>query len=318
MSNVDNIRLRYFGLPNIQSISDFSEQTHISKYTIYQLSKHSEKHYKTYQIPKKNGKLRTINQPSRKLKALQAWVLHYILSNIQVSSSCKGFRKKTSIVDNVEPHKFSNAVLNMDIKDFFPTVKKTQVFSVFKSIGYNSCISTILTNICIHENCLPQGSPCSPMLANLISWRLDIRIQGFVGKRGITYTRYADDLTFSGLNPVKLIKIHSTIQSIIEDEKFEVNRNKTRMAGPAKAKNITGLIISNGDFGIGQKKAKLLRSKIHHLTFPKEQTNIQLLNHVKGWLYYLNSVDQKRLALLKAYIKKLLVKYPSTLISKLA
>jgi RNA-directed DNA polymerase len=317
MVNSDNIRLSLSGLPIIQDLDDFSALTHVSKYTLYQLSKNATKYYKVYSIAKKNGGFRTIAHPSKKLKGLQAWILFNILYKLNVSSSCKGFERRSSIKDNAEPHRFSNAILSIDLKDFFPTVERDKLYNIFKSIGYNTQISTILTNLCSFNGSLPQGSPCSPRLANLVTWTLDIRIQGYVGKRGINYTRYADDLTFSGLNPQKLIFIYPTIRKIIEDEGFKINTDKTRMSGTARAKIVTGLILSDSGFGIGRKKANELRSKINHLTLPSEQTNTKLLNEVRGWLSYLNGIDKKRHITLKTYISKLALKYPSTIICEL-
>jgi len=263
MSKKDNIKLNMLGLPVIQTIDDFSYITHISKYTIYQLSRYADRYYKTYTIPKKSGKLRTISQPSKKLKGLQSWLLVNILTELKVSSSCKGFEKGSTTAENVEPHKEANTILTIDLKDFFPTIKRKHVYNIFKAIGYNKTIATILTNICTFNGALPQGGPCSPKLANLAAWTLDLRIQGYVGKRGINYTRYADDLTFSGLKPSKL------------------------------------------------------RAKIHHLTLKKEQKNIKLLNEVRGWLSYLNSIDKKRLEKAQDYIKQLAKKHPKTLVKKL-
>ena len=305
------------GLPVIQSIDDFSVVTHISKYTIYQLSHHSDKYYKTFEIPKKSGGKRIICQPSKKLKGLQSWILVNILNKIQVSPSCKGFRKGSSTLDNALPHIGANTILNLDLKDFFPTVSTKQVYNVFKTIGYNKLIATVFTNICTYKDMLPQGSPCSPMLANLTAWNLDLRIQGYVGKRGISYTRYADDLSFSGLNPSKVVKIIPMIKAIINDENFEVNHKKTRIASSARAKIVTGLIVNEDSVGIGKQKYKDLRAKIHHLTLPTEQKNEKLLYHVGGWLSYLNSVDKLRLQKAKKYISELTKKYPTTLIARL-
>ncbi len=306
-----------FGLPVIQTIDDFSEITHISNYTIYQLSIHSDKYYKIFTVPKKSGGLRTICQPSKKLKGLQSWILVNILNKLKVSGSCKGFEKGTSTVDNALPHKDANAILTLDLKDFFPTVKRNQIYSIFNSVGYNKTIATILTNICTFKGALPQGSPCSPKLANLSTWTLDLRIQGYVGKRGINYTRYADDLSFSGLSPVKVVKIIPMIKKIIENEKFEINHSKTRIAGSSRAKTVTGLIIADSGIGIGKNKYKDLRAKIHHLTLPSEQTNTSLLNEVSGWLSYLNSVDKKRYLKANKYIHDLMTKFPTTLLSKI-
>lgn len=317
MEKTEIIKLNMLGLPVIQNLDDFSVVTHISKYTIYQLSEHSDKYYKTYKIPKKSGGKRKISQPSKKLKGLQSWILVNILNKIQVSPSCKGFRQGSSILENALPHIGSNTILNLDLKNFFPTITSNQVYNVFKTIGYNKLIATVFTKICTYEETLPQGSPCSPMLANLTAWTLDLRIQGYVGKRGISYTRYADDLSFSGLNPTKVVKIIPMIKEIINDENFTVNHKKTRIASSARAKIVTGLIINEDSVGIGKQKYKELRAKIHHLTLPHEQTNEKLLYHVGGWLSYLNSVDKERLKKAKKYISELTKKHPKTLVAKL-
>jgi retron-type reverse transcriptase len=317
MTKTDSIKLNMLGLPVIQTIDDFSEITRISKYTIYQLSVNSEKHYKIFTIPKKSGKLRTICQPSKNLKGLQAWILVNILNKLNVSSSCKGFEKGSSTLDNALPHKGANTILTLDLKDFFTSVQRNYIYNIFKAAGYNKLIATLLTNICTYRGYLPQGSPCSPKLANLSTWSLDLRIQGYVGKRGINYTRYADDLSFSGLSPAKIVKIIPMINTIIDEENFEINNSKTRVAGSARAKIVTGLIVTDDEIGIGKTKYKDLRTKIHHLTFPAEQANTKLLNEVRGWLSYLNSVDKKRNSKAKKYIVELIQKYPNTLVAKL-
>jgi len=218
---------------------------------------------------------------------------------------------------NAVMHLNKKNVLNIDLKDFFPSVHSKQIYNVFKTLGYNNLISTIFTNICTYKGVLPQGSPCSPMLANLTAWTLDLRIQGYVGKRGITYTRYADDLSFSGLKPSNVVRIIPMIKTIINDENFRLNHKKTRISSSARAKTVTGLVISEDRVGIGKRKYKDLRAKIHHLTFPAEQKNEKLLNHVNGWLSYLNSVDNIRLKKAKKYINELSKKYPQTLVARL-
>lgn len=317
MPKTNKIQLNLLGLPVIESIDDFSVLTHVSTYTIYQLSKFSEKHYYCFEIPKKSGKKRLICQPSRGLKGIQAWILVNILNKLNVSVSCKGFEKGTSIADNARPHIEANTILSMDLKDFFPSITRLKVFNIFKTIGYNGLISTLFTNLTVYQDVLPQGSPCSPKLANLVTWQLDKRIQGYVGKRGITYTRYADDLTFSGLNPQNIARIIYRINNIIEDEGLIVNKEKTRLNGSSRAKIVTGLILSKNSFGIGKKKYKTLRSKIYSLTKPIDKQNFELINQVNGYLAFTKSVDIIRYKRAKRYIEELRTKYPETFINKL-
>lgn len=313
-----NMKLYMLGLPALENIRDFSDLTHVSARTIFNLSIHSDKYYKTFTIPKKSGKPRTISQPARALKGLQSWILVHILNKLSVSEACKGFEAGSSTKDNAIPHIGANNMLSLDLKDFFPTVKRNQVYNIFKALGYNNVMCAMFTNICSFQGALPQGSPCSPKLANLSASSLDVRIKGYVEKRGIKYTRYADDLTFSGMHPEQLVKILPMVKHIIREENFEINPEKTRVAGASKAKSVTGLIVTHDAVGVGKEQFKKIRAKIQHLTLPSEQSNSKLLFEVGGWLSYLNSVDKKRLLKANKYISELSQKHPGTLVTNLA
>lgn len=316
MKNSDRIKLNLIGLPVLSSILDISEATHISIGSIYLFSKYANRFYCKYFIRKKSGKLREISQPSKKLKGLQSWILVEILNKVKVSESSKGFEIGSSTADNARVHVGANAILTVDLEDFFTNVRWQQVYSVFRSLGYNSLISTVFANLCTCDGVLPQGGPCSPRLANLCCWRLDLRVEGYTGRRGIVYSRYADDLCFSGGNREAVVKVLPMIKKIVSDERFSLNEDKTRIAGTSRAKRVTGLILADDSFGIGKKQAKTLRAKIHHLTLPAT-SSVSLLKEVQGWLAYLKSVDKKRLTKVKKYIEKLLSKNPNTLIARL-
>ena len=317
MSTSDTVRLKMLGLPVIESMEDFAGVTRLSKSIIYQLSTHADEYYKVYEIPKKSGGLRFIAQPGRKLKALQAWILVNILNKLTTSPACKGFEKGTSTYDNANAHIGAIAILTIDIEDFFPSITQRQVFNIFKAVGYNNLVAVVCSRICTHDGKLPQGSPCSPKLANLSVWRMDARLQGYVGKQGINYTRYADDLTFSGMTPGKLAGSFHFIKKIVNNENFNLNSSKTRLNGHLKAKIVTGLVVLNDGVGIGKEKYKLLRAKIHRLTRPSDRENFKLLSEVHGWLAYLNSVDIKRLNKAKKYIKSMKDKYPESLVNEI-
>ena len=311
-----NARLKLLGLPVIDDVNDLSNYTNLSKHIIFQFSKNSSSYYKEYEIPKKAGGARTIYQPCKSLKGLQSWILINILNKLKGSNASKGFEKGLSLNDNVIPHISSNVILNLDLKDFFPSIGANRVFNIFYSIGYNKTISTIFTNLCTYNDSLPQGSPCSPKLANLICWNLDKRIQGFVGKRGIIYTRYADDLTFSGLIPQRVINILPIVKIIIGDENFKINSKKTRFVGLSRKREITGLILYKKTYGVGREKYRNLRPKIYNLIkFDKDDmTQNKNLSHISGWLSYIKSVDKKRHNLLIKYIEKLQNDFPNKLI----
>ncbi|WP_239586916.1 retron St85 family RNA-directed DNA polymerase [Citrobacter freundii] len=290
-----------------------SKATRISVETLRLLIYRADFRYKIYSIKKKDShKVRTIYQPSRELKALQGWVLCNILDKLSSSPFSIGFEKHQSILNNATPHIGANFILNIDLEDFFPSLTAKKVFGVYHSLGYNRAISSCLTKICCYQNLLPQGAPSSPKLANLICSKLDYRIQGYAGSRGLIYTRYADDLTLSAQSMKKVLKAKDFLFSIIPTEDLVINTKKTCISGPRSQKKVTGLVISQEKAGVGRLKYKELRAKIHHVFAGRSQE----IEHVRGWLSFLSSVDLKSYRRLLVYISKLEKKYGLNPLSK--
>ena len=313
---LETVKLQIHGLPVLKNLDDLSTLTRISKKTLYKCSFKSDYQYREVSIPKKNGENRNLSIPSRTLKALQAWILRNILDKLHSSSSSIGFERGHSIRENALEHIGANAMLNLDFADFYDHIKSVHVFNLFRKVGYNNLISTILSNICTYKGRLPQGSPCSPKIANLYCIRLDKRIQNYVGPKGLKYTRYADDITISGSDDRAVARILNLVKSIISDEKLKVNEDKTRISGFGSQKTVTGLVVTESDVGIGTVKYKVLRSKFHHLaTKPTNQVNDAEINHCRGWLAYLYDVDRKRHIKFVKYISKLKDKYPHSIIA---
>lgn len=304
---LNTFRLRHLGLPVMNNLNDMSKATRLSSETLRLMIYRADFRYRIYSIEKKGPvkKMRTIYQPSRELKALQGWVLRNILDKLSSSPFSIGFEKNQSILNNATPHMGANFMLNIDLEDFFPSLTADKVFGVFHSLGYNRLVSSCLTKICCYRNLLPQGAPSSPKLANLICSKLDYRIQGYAGSRGLIYTRYADDLTLSAQSMKKVVKAKDFLISIIPTEGLKVNALKTCISGPRSQKKVTGLVISQEKVGIGRLKYKEIRAKIHHI-FTGRSMEVE---HVKGWLSFISSVDSKSHKRLTAYIGKLEKKY---------
>lgn len=301
-------RLKNLGLPAMTSIDDFAFMTKLSLGQIKQLSYYSDLFYSVYSLPKVNGGRRIIAQPSRSLKAVQAWILRNILDKLRSSQYSKGFERGCSILDNAKPHIGANYILSIDLENFFPSIKASKVYGVFRSIGYNKEMSILLTNICVYDGSLPQGAPTSPKLANLICSNLDARIQGYAGPRGITYTRYADDITLSGQSASKIQRANQFINIIISGEELKINSSKTRLCGTRRQKKITGLILNENGVGIGREKLKELRAKLHYLYLGKNDN----FDHVNGLLSFVSSVDRKMYNKLYVYIYKLNERFPDS------
>lgn len=306
-------RLKNIGLPVIKNIDDLAHFTRLSSTKLSHLSNSAKYLYKVYNLPKKSGGFRVIAQPSRELKAVQAWILRNILDKLTSSNCSKGFEIGSSILDNAKPHIGSNYILNIDLKDFFPSIPANKVYSIFSSLGYEKKVCIFLTNFCVYNGFLPQGAPTSPKLANLICSKLDSRIQGYTGPRGLTYTRYADDITISANTIKKIINARDFIETIIKNENLCINKKKTQISGVRKAKKVTGLIVNQSTVGIGREKYRKIRAEIYHVYLGK-RTDI---NRINGHLAFVNSVDKKMYNKLVNYLLDLNKKNPNSLLKDL-
>lgn len=309
-NSTDRSRLKNLGLPPITNISELSSQMRLSKGLLQKLYYKSDEHYKVYLLDKKSGGKREIAQPSRAMKAVQSWILRKILNRLTSSQNSKGFEIGESILSNASPHVGAHVLLNIDLEDFFHTIPASHVYSIFYSIGYNKLISHMLTNLCTFNGRLPQGAPTSPKLSNLACQRLDSRIQGYAGVKGIIYTRYADDITLSALNESKIRKAKSMIEEIIINEGFIINNKKTKICGTRKRKEVTGLVISKDSVGIGREKYRKMRTEIYTMLRSKPEK----LNQVNGWLAFIKSVDVTNYNRLKKYILTLQVVFPNNVL----
>lgn len=155
--------------------------------------------YTTFSLPKKSGGIRTICAPITALKIIQQ-KLHQVLQMVyDPKPAAQGFLMGRSIITNAQRHVGKRFVLNIDLLDFFPSINFGRVRGLFLSKPYSlpENVATILTQICCHENFLPQGAPTSPIVSNMICRKLDSQLQRIAKEYRCTYTRYADDITFS-------------------------------------------------------------------------------------------------------------------------
>jgi RNA-directed DNA polymerase len=233
-------------------------------------------HWRRFQVPKKTGGMRTISAPMPRLKAAQRFILEHILEKVPVHETAHGFVAGRSIVSNAARHVGREVVVNFDLLDFFPTLTWVRVRGLFASLGFSPEISTILALLCteaetdeieldgkrwyVHssERRLPQGSPCSPAITNLVCMRLDQRLDGLARKLGYTYTRYADDLTFSG-PPDKVHTLLVVVKAIVEDEGFALNPDKTRVMRKGGRQEVTGLVV-NRKLGVSRELLRKWRA----------------------------------------------------------
>ena len=160
------------------------------------------------------------------LKEIQRWILDNIIVNVNRSVSAKAYIKNKSIKENARFHKRQNVVLSLDVEKFFDSITSDKIFNVFKQLGYVDDVTVMLTNLCCLDNKLPQGAPTSPVLSNIILEEFDNAIGSYTNKNKIRYTRYADDMTFSGdFNPGQVICF---VKNRLFPLGLKLNHNKTR------------------------------------------------------------------------------------------
>lgn len=212
--------------------------------------------YHNFKVPKRSGGYRSISAPDDRLKWVQEKLNNYIIKKYEFLECQYGFVKGKSIVDNAKIHNKSKYILNIDLKNFFPTIHFGRVRGVFMSEPFNlpNYVATTLAKIACYHNELPQGSPCSPTISNIVCYSLDKQLLNLSKKYSFNYTRYADDITLSSDSPFSkeivtrtqdnYIIIGKKLRSIIENQGFTINENKTNYSWNNERKEVTGLIVN--------------------------------------------------------------------------
>lgn len=222
-----------------------------------------ESFYREFYIPKRSGDKRLIRAPYESLLLCQRWILSNILYKINVHQNAHGFIPGASIKSNAAPHVESNMLLKMDLKDFFPSIPRAWVLKLFLDFGYAKNVAYYLSSLCCFDDSLAQGAATSPALSNIVLRSLDNRLTKLSDRAGLSYTRYADDMTFSG------DFIHSgfsgIVGNIISEYGLSVNNKKTRLKTQYGARIITGVSIANNAIGAPREFKRKIKNEIHFI-----------------------------------------------------
>lgn len=219
--------------------------------------------YRCFEIPKRNGGVREIQAPYPSLLSAQKWIYKNILLQQEVSKHAFGFVKNKSIIENAKCHVGQKAFLKIDIKDFFPSIPKNNVIQTFKKLGYAANVSNYLASLCCLDDALVQGAATSPCLSNLICRHLDKRLSLLASGYDLNYSRYADDIAFSGnYIPHKYI---SLVTNVVRDCGFHVNEEKTFLSHSKGKRILTGISIAGDTIRIPRNFKRGLRKDVHHV-----------------------------------------------------
>ena len=273
---------REFGVPPIITEGALALFLGISPKRVFSIRYRPHKHYRSFEIRKKDGTKRQIDTPRTYLKVIQWWILDNILRNLYVADNVFGFVQGRNAVDNAAYHFGACHVLNVDIKQFFPSITIQQIKKVFESLGYTEEVSNMLSELCCLNDRLPQGAPTSPSLANQVLTELDRDVSELAAQSGRKYSRYADDLTFSSKVRIEETFVTS-ISDSVERYGFELKTEKTRFTGKEGRMEVTGVVI-NDRLQPPRVWRKKTRAKIHNLSNARRLTrkDVAYLEGVKG------------------------------------
>lgn len=274
------------GLPALANPKAVAEAMGISlgelRFLAYDRPLSTVSHYRRFTIPKKTGGERTISAPMPRLKRAQYWVLDALLARAPLHEAAHGFVPGRSIVTNAAAHVGRDVVVNLDLKDFFPTLDYRRIKGKFRGLGYAEPVATVLALICTEPDVdaveidgqrlyaargprrLPQGAPTSPALTNLVCTRLDARLAGLAASLGFAYTRYADDLTFSASGEAagKVGPLLKYVHAIVAAEGFTVHPDKTRVMRRGRHQEVTGLTV-NERVAVPRETLRRFRALLH-------------------------------------------------------
>ena len=278
--------LRQAGLPVLSTPAELARALGLSIPRLRWLAFHAEvatrTHYVHFTVPKKGGGERTLSAPHRTLALAQRWVFEQIVSKLPAEPAAHGF-----LPGREHPHQRPAARGTARGREprpqgFFPSIGLPRVRKVFERAGYSPAVATILALLCtecprrsvVLDGCtyhvatgprgLPQGACTSPGLSNQVARRLDRRLTGLATKLGLTYTRYADDLTFStGREEEPCVGyLLARVRHIAQDEGFTVNESKTRVQRRNTAQMVTGLVVNDRP-GVRREEVRQLRAILH-------------------------------------------------------
>lgn len=233
-----------------------------------------EQHYRSQLLPKRGGTgWRLLEVPHPYLMGLQRRLLDGLLGVVPAHEAAYGYARGRSVVEHAAQHARQAVVLRFDLSDFFASVRAARVFALFTTLGYGEAVARTLTALCtvatpepllcrlreagslswaqaqrLRDPHLPQGAPSSAALANLCAFRLDLRLDGLARQLGARYTRYADDLVFSGSRTLRLAqaRIEAWVGRIALEEGFALNHRKTRCMTAGQRQTVCHLVVNDG------------------------------------------------------------------------
>lgn len=300
------------GAPVIFEFEHLSKLIGVDQCQLRKMVNSPSSFYHTFKIKKRSGGSRTIKAPYPSLLMCQDWIYKNILLNQSVHEAAHGYIPNRSIFSNASCHLNNKCLLKMDLKDFFPSIKINWVINFFSKLGYAKNVSFYLAALCCESGGLVQGASTSPYLTNILLISLDQRLSKLSEEFNLNYTRYADDLTFSGnYIPHKIIDI---VESIVTSFGLLVNQEKTRLQLGANQRIVTGLSVAGTELKVPRNFKRQLKLELHYISkygFNSHTSRMKIRNP-----FYIESLIGKLNFLLQAEPHNQFAKEAITIITK--
>ena len=231
--------------------------------TLYGLSNHIEKHYHNVLIPKRDGSKRKLSVPDLILKRVQKSIADNILAQYPVSKYAKAYKVGSNVQRNAQPHVGKKKILKLDIEGFFDHILYSQVKNiVFCEEKFAEPIRVLLTMLCYYKESLPQGAPTSPAITNIIMYDFDEAVGAFCNEKRIAYTRYCDDMTFSG--DFDEGEVIAFVKGELCKLGLFLKNRKTAVIPASKRQTVTGIVV-NEKLNITKEYKKKIRQEMHYI-----------------------------------------------------
>lgn len=302
-------------------LEQFTEITSLSSVEILNFVKSAPYRYKQYYIPKRSGRgVRLIAQPSKEVKYMQYIGKQLILDELPVHAAAYAYQKGASIKANASQHVSNKYLLKMDFSDFFPSIKPPLLLDVIQSkVGNLSTHDTTLIKRLFfwqRERISPLqlsiGAPSSPLISNVVMYDFDEFIHAYCSERGINYTRYADDLSFSTNERGLLFHIPELVSSYLTENEhlgLSINSGKTKFSSKKHNRHVTGLVLNNeNQLSLGRERKRKIRTLV--FLFSQSALDLDETYHLKGLLAFALNIEPN-------FILRLRSKYSSEMIDSI-
>lgn len=224
--------------------SEFALAMGVSPRLMSSMLHQPERHYRTFEIPKASGKQRVIRAPRTMMKMVQYFLLDYVLKSLPVHQAATAYSTGCSNRKNAELHLRQTYIANIDVSDFFPSLSTAVVARQLIGAGLKHNTAVAIARLCSYKGGLPQGAPTSAALSNIVLFNFDQLMSEYASRRGVRYTRYADDISFSGPDPNILKDAVCAAKKQLANIGLSINESKTRVFGPSSRKVVTGVVVN--------------------------------------------------------------------------